>query len=95
MGCGENYVALPSRSWVQMTILFCFYCVKSQIHRKQWRKKYTYVKVISRRGVGSQELVVHACNHSYSGGRDQEDRSSKPAQFERPYLEKGWWSGSR
>jgi hypothetical protein len=24
-------------------------------------------------------LVVHACNLSYSGGRDQEDRGSKPA----------------
>jgi hypothetical protein len=23
--------------------------------------------------------VVHACNPSYSGGRDQEDHSSKPA----------------
>jgi hypothetical protein len=25
-------------------------------------------------------LVVHTCNPSYSGGRDQENRSSKPAQ---------------
>jgi hypothetical protein len=25
-------------------------------------------------------LVAHTCNPSYSGGRDQEDRSSKPAQ---------------
>jgi hypothetical protein len=24
-------------------------------------------------------LVVHACNPSYSGGRDQEDRGLKPA----------------
>jgi hypothetical protein len=40
---------------------------------------------------------------SYSGGRDQEDCGSKPAQansFERTYLEntitkKGWWSGSK
>jgi hypothetical protein len=24
--------------------------------------------------------VAHACNPSYSGGRDQEDHSSKPAQ---------------
>jgi hypothetical protein len=28
---------------------------------------------------GSQVLVAHACNPSYSGGRDQEDRGSKPA----------------
>jgi hypothetical protein len=27
----------------------------------------------------SQALVVHACNLSYSGGRDQEDCGSKPA----------------
>jgi hypothetical protein len=35
--------------------------------------------------------VVHACNPSYSGGRDQEDRGLKPAQANssaRPYLEK-------
>jgi hypothetical protein len=25
--------------------------------------------------------VAHTCNPSYSGGRDQEDRGSKPAQF--------------
>jgi hypothetical protein len=25
-------------------------------------------------------LVVHTCNPSYSGGRDQDDRGSKPAQ---------------
>jgi hypothetical protein len=33
----------------------------------------------------------HTCNPSYSGGRDQEDRGSKPAQANssaRPYLEK-------
>jgi hypothetical protein len=28
----------------------------------------------------SQALVAHACNPSYSGGRDQEDRSLKPAR---------------
>jgi hypothetical protein len=27
----------------------------------------------------SQVLVAHACNPSYSGGRDQEDRGLKPA----------------
>jgi hypothetical protein len=34
--------------------------------------------------------MTYACNHSYSGGRDQENYSSKPAQgkyFLRPYLE--------
>jgi hypothetical protein len=28
----------------------------------------------------SQVLVPHACNPSYSGGRDQEDLGSKPAR---------------
>jgi hypothetical protein len=35
--------------------------------------------------------MAHACNPSYSGGRDQEDLGSKPnlgKQFSRPYLEK-------
>jgi hypothetical protein len=27
----------------------------------------------------SSVLVVHACNPSYSGGRDQEDQGSRPA----------------
>jgi hypothetical protein len=36
-------------------------------------------------------LVAHNCNHSYSGGRDQEDNGSKPAwanSSTRSYLEK-------
>jgi hypothetical protein len=35
--------------------------------------------------------VAHACNPSYSGGRDQEDRGSKPAQansYREPILKK-------
>jgi hypothetical protein len=28
----------------------------------------------------SQKLAAHTCNPSYSGGRDQEDCSSKPIQ---------------
>jgi hypothetical protein len=28
----------------------------------------------------SQAQVAHTCNPSYSGGRDQEDHSSKPVQ---------------
>jgi hypothetical protein len=49
--------------------------------------------------------VAHACNPSYSGGRGQEDRTSKTAQANSlgdPILrtpitkkkKKGWWSGS-
>jgi hypothetical protein len=36
-------------------------------------------------------LVAHTCNPSYSGGRDQEDDDSKPAQANssvRLYVEK-------
>jgi hypothetical protein len=39
----------------------------------------------------SQVLVAHACNPSYSGSRDQEDRGLKPAQANssaRPCLKK-------
>jgi hypothetical protein len=35
--------------------------------------------------------VAHTCNPSYSGGRDQEDHGSKPAQTNsstRPYFKK-------
>jgi hypothetical protein len=48
-------------------------------------------------------LVVHTCNPSYFGGRDKEDRSSKPAWANSscdPILKnssatnKGWWSDS-
>jgi hypothetical protein len=41
--------------------------------------------------MGGQAPVVHAYNPSYSGGRDQEDHSLKPAQANssmRPYFEK-------
>jgi hypothetical protein len=30
--------------------------------------------------LNSWALVAHTCNPNYSGGRDQEDRGSKPAQ---------------
>jgi hypothetical protein len=48
-------------------------------------------------------LVVHTCNCSYSGGRDQEDGGSKPVQanslkdpiLKNPSQKKAWWSGSK
>jgi hypothetical protein len=48
-------------------------------------------------------LVAHICNPSYSGGRDQEDGGSKPAQAtssqdpisKKASTKKGWWSGLR
>jgi hypothetical protein len=47
--------------------------------------------------------VVQACNHTYSGGRDQEDHSLKPSWAnsswdpisKKPITKKGWRSGSR
>jgi hypothetical protein len=46
--------------------------------------------------------VAHTYNHSYSGGRAQEDQfeARLGKAFSRPYLEKpftkkGWWNGSR
>jgi hypothetical protein len=51
----------------------------------------------------SQAPVAHTCNPRYSGGRDQEDQGSKPAQqivnetlsWKKLITKKGWWSGSR
>jgi hypothetical protein len=40
-----------------------------------YRLNLYFKKIIS-----SWALVAHACNPCYSGGRDQEDRDSKPAQ---------------
>jgi hypothetical protein len=47
---------------------------------------------------------AHTCNPSYSGGRDQEDHSLKPAQensvqkkpiLKKPITKKGWCNDSR
>jgi hypothetical protein len=46
---------------------------------------------IVRKIKGQRGMVAHICNPSCSGGRDQEDRGSKPAQakmFKRPYVKK-------
>jgi hypothetical protein len=50
-----------------------------------------------------QAPVAHAWNPSYSGGRDQQNHCSKPAQAnssqdpisKEPIVRKGWWSSSR
>jgi hypothetical protein len=39
--------------------------------------------IIILRHLPNQALLAHTCNPSYSGGRDQEDRDSKPAQANR------------
>jgi hypothetical protein len=48
-------------------------------------------KTIQLKQWASQAPMAHTCNTSYSGGRDQQDCSSKPTQANsstRPYLEK-------
>jgi hypothetical protein len=63
----------------------------------------TITFIIKYKNYPSWALVAHSCNPSYSGGRDQEDHSSKPALenslqspiLKKPIIKKGWWSGSR
>jgi hypothetical protein len=57
----------------------------------------------NRKKSGCQAPVAHTCNPSYSGGRDQEDRYSKPAWAKslrdsiskKLFIKKDWWSDSR
>jgi hypothetical protein len=55
---------------------------------KREKKKKSYYSIMKTK---KQVLVAHACNSSYSGGTDQEDRGSKSAlgkEHTRPYLKK-------
>jgi hypothetical protein len=70
--------------------------------------KFIFLKVLLfqkqnfSRNVNCQTPVAHACNSSYSGGRDQEDWGSKPGSAnssqapmsKNPITKKDWWSGS-
>jgi hypothetical protein len=59
--------------------------------------------VCTEKGLYSQAPMTHTCNPSYSGGRDQEECSSKSAWAnsfpdpisKNPITKKGWCSGSR
>jgi hypothetical protein len=51
-------------------------CYKNQV---LWIS-FTYKLFNKRITTFSRVLVAHACNPSYSGGRDQEDQGLKPAQ---------------
>jgi hypothetical protein len=67
----------------------------------KWTSKYT--PNLLQKLTQGRVLVAHACNSSYSRGRDQEDHSSKPAWanssqdpiLKKPFTKKGWWSSSR
>jgi hypothetical protein len=59
------------------------------------------IKTNERQYNGDGVLVADASNPSYSGGRDQEDHSSKPDQaslqdavLKIPNTKKGWQNGS-
>jgi hypothetical protein len=61
----------------------------------------TLVKMVNiKKTATNQVLVAHTCNPSYSGGRDQEDHSLKPARansshdsiLKIPHAKKGWQS---
>jgi hypothetical protein len=61
--------------------------VKPRRHSRQKEEKVEDKKIQKTRS----ELMAHAYNPSYSGGKDQEDGGSKPVpgkQFGRPYLQK-------
>jgi hypothetical protein len=55
------------------------------------------------REISGQVLGTHACNPSYSGGREQEDHVLKPVWTnslqdpisKKPITERGWWNGSK
>jgi hypothetical protein len=87
--------------WVFINILFCFLTCFLAIFFYHCDK--IPEKINLKRGKVARVLVAHVCNPSYSGGRDQEDRGSKPAQskqflrsyFKKPFTKKGWWNGSR
>jgi hypothetical protein len=61
------------------------------------------VTFINSKELANQALVAHACNPSYSGGKDQEDHGLRPAQAnisrdpisKNPITKQGWYYGSR
>jgi hypothetical protein len=74
--------------------------------RKHFRAQLVPVVQVGKLRPKEEQLswmpVAHTCNPSFSG-RDQEDRSSKPAQgnssqdpiLKNTITKKDWWSGSR
>jgi hypothetical protein len=52
---------------------------KTKFKKTKWEYLNSHIKIKSSYS-HTCELVTHTCNPSYSGGRDQEDRGSKPSQ---------------
>jgi hypothetical protein len=89
-------------------VLMSWYSLWSQLHRTTRRKiamRPACAKQLARlcQKSNSQVLVAHTCNPSYTGGRDQEDRSLKLAWTnslrdpisKKNITKRGSWSGSR
>jgi hypothetical protein len=64
MSCNET--GCPSKS------------VKEVEHKLRYGKNSLYNEIL--KYTVCPAVVVHVCNPSYSGGRDQEDHGSKPAR---------------
>jgi hypothetical protein len=64
----------------------------------KWRLKEQYQRSLKQRVGSLLGAGAHACNPSYSGGRNQEDHSLKPTQenslqdgiSKNPFTKKGW-----
>jgi hypothetical protein len=62
----------------------------TQITQASPKWRYVYITLVM-----SPVPVVHTCNPSYSGVRDQEVPSYQPGLLKNHTTKKGWWSGSR
>jgi hypothetical protein len=60
--------------------MLLFYFLHTRNENTFYTLKFLMMLLAIKNILRSQVPVVHTCNPSYSGGRDQEDGSSKPAQ---------------
>jgi hypothetical protein len=110
--CSMIQTFIPKNSVSQSSRIFLPYTSKCDTYFLQHPKNpqvlwlfytdmYSIIYIINI--LSSLVPVANACNPSYSGGRDEEDCSSKPAWAnslgdsisEIPNTKKGWWSGPR
>jgi hypothetical protein len=66
-------------------------CITLQTKGKQWII-FSFVCIQEKKN--PWESVVHTCNPSYSGGRDQKDLGLKPRQIVAEWLKVKAWSSS-
>jgi hypothetical protein len=85
-----EYIVTWKNNWQTIVfILWYFTDIFSKMKRDGWLQEKQLIVYVANNSLQafkwkikilSQVLVAHACNPSYSGGRDQEDPGSKPAQ---------------